>query len=278
MAEILKGKPVADRLNKETSKIITNLDHKPTLSVIRVGENEDDISYEKAIIKRCEKNNINCKCTLLADDISKSDYLNMIKDNNVDKEVDGIILLNQIYKEALSTISVNKDIDGCSPINLSSSFLNDSNGFVPCTAQAVMEMLDYYDIKLEDKNVTVVGRSMTVGKPLSMLLLNKNATVTICHSHTNDIKQHTLNSDIVITAIGKAEMFDKTYFREGQVVIDVGINYSEKKQKICGDVLFEEVEQVVSKITPVPLGVGSVTNAILINHLAKAALRNQNEH
>ncbi len=139
-------------------------------------------------------------------------------------------------------------------------------------------MLDYYDIKLEDKNVTVVGRSMTVGKPLSMLLLNKNATVTICHSHTNDIKQHTLNSDIVITAIGKAEMFDKTYFREGQVVIDVGINYSEKKQKICGDVLFEEVEQVVSKITPVPLGVGSVTNAILINHLAKAALRNQNEH
>ncbi len=278
MAEILKGKPVADRLNKETSKIITNLDHKPTLSVIRVGENEDDISYEKAIIKRCEKNNINCKCTLLADDISKSDYLNMIKDNNVDKEVDGIILLNQIYKEALSTISVNKDIDGCNPINLSSSFLNDSNGFVPCTAQAVMEMFDYYDIKLEDKNVTVVGRSMTVGKPLSMLLLNKNATVTICHSHTNDIKQHTLNSDIVITAIGKAEMFDKTYFREGQVVIDVGINYSEKKQKICGDVLFEEVEQVVSKITPVPLGVGSVTNAILINHLAKAALRNQNEH
>ncbi len=278
MAEILKGKPVADRLNKETSKIITNLDHKPTLSVIRVGENEDDISYEKAIIKRCEKNNINCKCTLLADDISKSDYLNMIKDNNVDKEVDGIILLNQIYKEALSTISVNKDIDGCNPINLSSSFLNDSNGFIPCTAQAVMEMLDYYDIKLEDKNVTVVGRSMTVGKPLSMLLLNKNATVTICHSHTNDIKQHTLNSDIVITAIGKAEMFDKTYFREGQVVIDVGINYSEKKQKICGDVLFEEVEQVVSKITPVPLGVGSVTNAILINHLAKAALRNQNEH
>ncbi len=278
MAEILKGKPVADRLNKETSKIITNLDHKPTLSVIRVGENDDDISYEKAIIKRCEKNNINCKCTLLADDISKSDYLNMIKDNNADKEVDGIILLNQIYKEALSTISVNKDIDGCNPINLSSSFLNDSNGFVPCTAQAVMEMLDYYDIKLEDKNVTVVGRSMTVGKPLSMLLLNKNATVTICHSHTNNIKQHTLNSDIVITAIGKAEMFDKTYFREGQVVIDVGINYSEKKQKICGDVLFEEVEQVVSKITPVPLGVGSVTNAILINHLAKAALRNQNEH
>lgn len=278
MAEILKGKPVADRLNEETSKIIEGLDHKPTLSVIRVGENEDDISYEKAIIKRCEKNNISCKCTLLANDISKDDYLNLIKENNIDKEVDGIILLNQIYKEALTTISAKKDIDGCNPINLSSAFLNDNTGFIPCTAQAVMELLDYYGIKVEGKSVTVIGRSMTVGKPLSMLLLNKNATVTICHSHTKDIKQHTLNSDIVITAIGKAEMFDQSYFKEDQIIIDVGINYNETKQKICGDVLFEEVEKVVSKITPVPLGVGSVTNAVLINHLAKAALRNQNEH
>lgn len=278
MAEILKGKPVADKINEQAIQIISKLKHKPTLAIIRVGNNSDDIAYEKAIIKRCQKNSIDCQTISLDDNCDKENYLTLIKEKNSDNNIDGIILLNQIYKEALNLINQNKDIDVCNPLNLSSAFLNENNGFLPCTAQAVMELLDYYKIELASKNITVIGRSLTVGKPLSMLLLNRNATVTICHSHSKDIKYYTNASDIVITAIGKAELFDKSYFRSGQIVIDVGINFQPTKQKICGDVLFDEVEKLVDKISPVPLGVGSITNAILINHLAKAALRRENEY
>lgn len=278
MAEILKGKPVADKINEQTIQIISKLKHKPTLAIIRIGNNCDDIAYEKTIIKKCQKNNINYQTISLDDNCNKEDYLSLIKEKNNDPNIDGIILLNQIYKEALNLINPNKDIDGCNPINLSSAFLNENNAFLPCTARAVMELLDYYKIELASKNITVIGRSLTVGKPLSMLLLNRNATVTICHSHSKDIKCYTNASDIVITAIGKAELFDKSYFRTGQIVIDVGINFQPTKQKICGDVLFDEVEKLVDKISPVPLGVGSITNAILINHLAKAALRRENEY
>lgn len=279
MTNILKGKPVADKINEHTIKIINNLSFVPTISIIRCGNNPDDISYEKAILKKCSDFNIKNNTTILDEKISKKEYINTINKYNNDPNTHGIILLNQLYKEYSSTIiDPQKDIDGFNPINISASFLNKKNGFIPCTAQAVIELLDYYKIDIQSKNITIIGRSMTVGKPLSMLLLNRNATITVCHSHTDNLKKHTLNSDIVISCIGQAELFDHTYFKEGQTVIDVGINYSEIKKKICGDILFDDVKDVVENITPVPFGIGSITNSVLLNHLALATERLQNEN
>lgn len=279
MTNILKGKPVADKINEHTIKIINNLSFVPTISIIRCGNNPDDISYEKVILKKCSDFNIKNNTAILDENISKKEYINTINKYNNDPNTHGIILLNQLYKEYSSTIiDPQKDIDGCNPINISASFLNKTNGFIPCTAQAVIELLDYYKIDIQSKNITIIGRSMTVGKPLSMLLLNRNATITVCHSHTDNLKKHTLNSDIVISCIGQAELFDHTYFKEGQTVIDVGINYSEIKKKICGDILFDDVKDVVENITPVPFGIGSITNSVLLNHLALAAERIQNEN
>ncbi len=279
MTNILKGKVVADKINERTNEILKKLSLNPHLTVLRCGDKSDDITYEKAIYKRCANFNISCDTIILNTDTNKYDYLQEIVRLNNNENVDGIILLNQLYpQESSSIIDINKDIDGTNPLNVAAAFLNKQDCFVPCTAQAVTELLDYYNIDVAGKNVTIIGRSMTVGKPLSMLLLNRHATVTVCHSHSQNIREHTLNSDIVIAAVGQPEVFDKSYFRQGQTVIDVGINYSEQKQKICGDVLFDEVKNLVENITPVPLGVGTVTNAVLINHLVTAAERRHHEN
>ena len=163
-----------------------------------------------------------------------------------------------------------KDIDGCSDLSLAAIFTKKSFGFAPCTAQAVIEMLDHYELPIEGKNVVVIGRSLVIGKPVSMLLLNRNATVTICHTRTKDIKEITKKADILVCAIGNGEMIDASYVSEGQIVIDVGITWSEAKQKLCGDVLYEQVEPLVGCITPVPGGVGSITTSILLGNVVKA--------
>ena len=150
-------------------------------------------------------------------------------------------------------------------------------GFAPCTAEAAIQILDYYGIELSGKKVVVIGRSLVVGKPLAMLLLNRNATVTVCHSQSINIPAITRDADIIISCTGQMESVNAEYVREGQIVIDVGITYNEKKQKLCGDVLFEEVEPIVAAITPVPGGVGSVTTSVLVSHVVEAALR-QNEN
>ncbi|MDO4377904.1 MAG: bifunctional 5,10-methylenetetrahydrofolate dehydrogenase/5,10-methenyltetrahydrofolate cyclohydrolase [Erysipelotrichia bacterium] len=279
MTNILKGKAVADKINDRTNEILKKLSLKPHLAILRCGNKSDDIAYEKKIYKRCADFNISCNTIIINEDTNINNYLQEIDKCNKNKNIDGIILLNQLYPhESSSIIDINKDIDGTNPLNVTAAFLNKEDCFIPCTAQAVIELLDYYNIDVTGKNVTIIGRSMTVGKPLSMLLLNRNATITVCHSHSQNIREHTLNSDIVIAAVGQAEVFDKSYFRQGQTVIDVGINYSEQKQKMCGDVLFDEVKDLVENITPVPFGVGTITNAVLINHLALAAKRRNYEN
>ncbi len=279
MANLLKGKCVADAINEESIALVNELKNKnitPTLATFRIGDNEADIAYESNINKRA--NNIGVKVINNVFDINieVDEFIKEVNKANLDKNIHGILIFRPLpFNEELirNLIVAEKDVDGSSSDSLAAIFTNTNKGFAPCTAEAAMKILDYYNIDLVGKNVVVIGRSLVVGKPLSMLLLNRNATVTICHSKSKDIASISKKADIVIAAIGKTEMLNKDYFSNKQTVIDVGINYSVEKNKLCGDVLFEEVERVVENITPVPGGVGSVTNAILINHVVLSAYK-----
>ena len=279
MANLLKGKCVADAINENSIALVNELKKKnitPTLATFRIGGNEADIAYESNINKRA--NNIGVKVINNVFDINieVDEFINEVNKANLDKNIHGILIFRPLpFNEELirNLIVADKDVDGSSSDSLAAIFTNTNKGFAPCTAEAAMKILDYYNIDLVGKNIVIVGRSLVVGKPLSMLLLNKNATVTICHSKSKDIASISKKADIVIAAIGRTEMLNKDYFSNKQTVIDVGINYSVEKNKLCGDVLFEEVERVVENITPVPGGVGSVTNAILINHVVLSAYK-----
>jgi len=284
MANLLKGKNVADAINLKSKNDIEILKKQaitPTLAIIRVGENPDDISYEKSAMKKALEVGIDVKSIVLPVDVSYDEFYSLMhKINYEDDLIDGVLLLRPLPKhldneKARLSINPCKDVDGCTNGSLSGVFTNTHVGFAPCTAQAAIEILDYYGIDVKGKNVVVIGRSLVVGKPLSMMLLNKNATVTICHTKTIDIPKISSNADIVITATGQMESLNKDYFKQGQVVIDVGISWNDTKQKLCGDVLFEDVEPLVESITPVPGGVGSVTTSVLINHVVESA-KNRN--
>lgn len=281
MANILKGKAVADAINVDLINRVNNLKNKdivPTLAILRVGEKGDDLSYERGATKRCNDVGINIKNIVLPIDVEKETFYNELEKLNRDSEVHGILMFRPLPKELdneLARTSINpiKDVDGCTDSSLIGVFTNTKLGFAPCTAEAAVEMLDYYGIDITGKDITVIGRSLVIGKPVSMLLLNRNATVTICHTKSVDMPSITNKADIVIVAVGKCENFSKEYFKEGQTVIDVGINWNEEKQKLCGDVKFEEVEPIVENISPVPGGVGSITTAILCRHVVEAAER-----
>lgn len=281
MANLLKGKDVAISINERSKKDIEALKNKgiiPTLAIVRVGSKESDLSYEKGAIKRASEVGVEVKSIVLDENVDYNSFYSTLDQLNNDNSVHGILLLRPIPNEldnekARLYIKPEKDVDGCGNGSLSGVFTNTEYGFAPCTAQAAIEILDYYNIDVTGKNVVVVGRSLVVGKPLSMLLLNKNATVTVCHSKTKDLPGICKKADIVICAIGRLEMLNADYFSNNQIVIDVGINWSETKQKLCGDVLFEEAEPIVDSITPVPGGVGSVTTSVLINHVVEACKR-----
>lgn len=281
MANLLKGKEVAQAINQRSIKDVELLKQKgitPTLAILRVGEKEDDLSYERGASKRCSEVGVNVKVIALPQDVKKEDFYKELNKLNNDSSVHGILVFRPLPKEldnelCRNSINPNKDVDGSSDSSLAGVFTNKELGFAPCTAQAAIEILDYYNIDVKGKNVVVIGRSLVVGKPLSMMLTNKNATVTICHTKTVDIPSITRNADIVIAATGQMESLNKDYFKEGQVVIDVGISWNETKQKLCGDVLFDEVEPLVDSITPVPGGVGSVTTSVLVNHVVEACKR-----
>lgn len=281
MARLLKGKEVAQAINlrsKNDADVLRQKGIVPTLAILRVGEKPDDISYEKNAIKRASEVGVEVKSIVLPSDVSYDEFYKTIDLLNNNNLVHGILMLRPVPKhldneQARLSIDSQKDVDGCTNGSLSGVFTNTELGFAPCTAQAAIEILDYYNIDVKGKNVVVIGRSLVVGKPLSMMLLNKNATVTICHTKTIDIPTISKNADIVITATGQMESLNKDYFKQGQTVIDVGISWNDVKQKLCGDVLFDEVEPIVENITPVPGGVGSVTTSVLINHVIEAAKR-----
>lgn len=281
MAELLKGKDVAAAIRARTQATVEELRQHgvtPCIAILRVGENEADISYEKGASKRCADAGIQVRYVTLPRETGQEEFDRVLKGLNEDESVHGILMFRPLPKhldteKARKMIAFEKDIDGCTDASLTGIFINKPQGFAPCTAQAAIEILDYYGIEIKGKNIAVVGRSLVVGKPLAMMLLNRNATVTVCHTRTVDVPSITKKADIVIAAVGQPEMLGKDYFTEGQIVIDVGISWNEKKGKLCGDVLFEEAEPIVKQITPVPGGVGSVTSTVLADHVAEAARR-----
>ena len=281
MAEILKGKPVAEAIVNRTMVLSEKLkDHgiTPLLAILRVGEDAADISYEKGAVKRCEQAGISVRKIVLEADVSSEDFYSVLDELNNDPSVHGILMFRPLPKhldsnKARQSIAVEKDIDGCTDGSLTGVFTNSGQGFAPCTAQAVIEIFDYYGIDLKGKNTAVIGRSLVVGKPLAMMLVSRHATVTICHTRTVDVPSITSKADIVVAAAGQPEAFGSEYFSEGQIVADVGISWSEEKGKLCGDAVFDEVEPVVAALTPVPGGVGAVTTSVLVSHVAEAAAR-----
>ena len=271
----LRGKKVSDGIKEYVSKELETLSFVPKLAIVRVGENPDDMSYERGATKKLKSFGLDMASYVFPQDISDEAFKKAFKDINEDDEVTGILLLRPLprtinEKDIENMIDPKKDLDGISPINIAKVFAGDTTGFSPCTAEAVIEVLKAYDIELTGKRVTVVGRSMVVGKPVSMLLLKENATVTMTHTRTVDLKKTCSDAEIVITAAGRAKMLNSDYCGQDAVMIDVGINVDENG-KLCGDVDYATLDGKASAATPVPGGVGTVTTAVLAKHLIQAA-------
>ena len=279
MAELLKGAAVVAALNDKMIKEIEELKGKgitPTLAILRVGERDDDISYEKGAMKRCETVGVAVKNVVLTADVSQDVLMKNVGDLNNDDSVHGVLIFRPLPKhldeEAVrNALKPEKDIDGITDGSLAGVFTGNNKGYAPCTAQACMEILDFYGVDCTGKRAVVVGRSLVVGKPAAIMLMAKNATVTVCHTRTVDMPSIARNAEILIVAAGKMESLTSEYFSPGQVVIDVGINWNEEKGKLCGDAKFEDAEPIVASITPVPGGVGTVTTSVLVSHVVEAA-------
>lgn len=273
--EILRGATVAKALTESLKEQVEKMEGaKPKLAIIRVGERADDVSYERGALSRMDKIGMDCEVFVYPEDITNDAFQKAFDEINENPEIDGILMLRPLPKHldekaVENRIDPRKDLDGISPINLAKVFAGDESGYGPCTAEAVMEILEYAGIDLVGKKTAVIGRSLVIGKPVAMMLLKKNATVTICHTRTVDTKEICRNSEIIVAAAGAARMVDASYVSDGAVVIDVGINVDEAGN-LCGDVALDTITNA-SLATPVPGGVGSVTTSILAKHLMKAA-------
>ena len=273
----LTGKPVAEHLRANIKTRVAGLNERnivPAIIIIRVGNKEDDVFYERSILKNCSLLGIEGRVKELPENVSMEELSKTIEDANEDDNTHGIMMFRPLpghlnEKEILEKINPVKDIDGMTPVNLEKIFEGDDSGFSPCTPKAVIEMLKYYQIPLKGANVAVAGRSLVVGKPLAMLLLKENATVTICHSKTKDMRSITSKADIVVAAIGKAKFMNEEYFAESSIVIDVGVN-DDGNGKICGDVDYDKVFGKVKMLTPASGGVGTITTTILLEQAIRA--------
>ncbi len=281
MAELLKGAPVAAALAEKTAadaEALKALGITPTLVILRVGAREDDLSYERGATKRCAAAGIEVRSVVLPEDVNQTTLMDTLSSLNEDRSVHGILMFRPLpshldEEAARHALAPEKDVDGVTDGSLAGVFTGSHEGFSPCTAQAVTEILNFYNIPLKGKTAAVIGRSLVVGRPAAMLLMEQGVTVTICHSKTSNTAAITKQADIVVAAAGQMRAFGGEYFAPGQVVIDVGIHFNEETGKLCGDVRFEEAEPVVSAITPVPGGVGAVTTAVLVSHVTEAAKR-----
>lgn len=278
MAMILKGAPVVAAMNEANAARCEALKAKgitPTLAVVRVGEREDDLSYERGVMTRCGKVGVAVKQYLLPADATQEQLLDVIREINANKSIHGCLLFRPLPKQfddrtIRAALAPEKDIDGITDGSLAGVFTNTAIGYPPCTAQACLEILKYYNIPLSGKRAVVVGRSLVVGKPAAMMLDRENATVTLCNSRTQNLPALCKEADIVVVAMGKMGFIGSDCLREGQVVVDIGIHVNEEG-KLCGDVRFAEAEPVVDAITPVPGGVGTVTTSVLVSHVVDAA-------
>ena len=273
--ELLKGAAVIAAMKEKMQRKMEGLT--PKLAIVRVGERPDDLSYERGATKRMQGIGIACESYVFPEEITNEAFLEEFNKINTNSENDGILVLRPLpshldEKLIENMIDPNKDVDGISPVNMAKVFAGDDSGFAPCTAQAVIEMLDFAGVDLTGKRVTVIGRSLVVGKPLAMLLMKKNATVTVCHTKTIDMPNMCKQAEIVVAAAGKAKMVDESYIGDGAIVIDVGINMDENN-KLCGDVNLDTIMGTAFMATPVPGGVGTVTTSVLAQHVIDAAQR-----
>lgn len=277
--ELLKGAPVSAAIREWAAEEIKQLQGPvPKLAIIRVGEKPDDMSYERSAVKKMETFGLRVQTFVFPKDISDEEFKEAFQKINKDQDVAGILLLRPLpgqikEKEIEAMIDPKKDLDGISPVNIAKVFSGDPSGFAPCTAEAVIEILKANNISIEGKRAAVIGRSMVIGKPLSMLLLKENATVTICHTRTKELPEICRQAEILVAAAGKAGMVEESWVSDGAVVIDVGINVDENG-KLCGDVDQASMESRNLLLTPVPGGVGAVTTAVLAKHLIQAARSN----
>lgn len=278
MGTIMSGVEVAKHMKTKLAEEVLVLKEQgiePQLCIIRVGAREEDLSYERGAKKRMEMLGISCKVLELAEDIEQGEFENAFNKVNEDSSVHGILVFQPLpshldIEPVKKRIHPMKDVDGMCKENVAKVFMGDKDGFAPCTAEAVMEILNHYQVDISGKRVVVVGRSLVIGKPVSMLLLQKNATVTIAHSRTEDLADVCRQADILVAAVGRAKMITSEMISEDAIVVDVGINVDEIGN-LCGDVDYQAVEDKVSMITPVPRGVGSVTTSVLAKHVIKAS-------
>ena len=273
---LLYGSDTAESIKENILNMMKELKgYIPTLGIVRIGNNPADISYEKSAVKKMESLGINSRIFEFDENISSEDFLDEFKDINCDKSIDGILLFRPLpthidEAKVIEVFDENKDVDGITYKNIAKVFSGNESGFAPCTAKAVMEILRTNNIDISGKKVVVLGRSMVIGKPVAMLALKQNATVTICHSKTENLKNECKSADVLIVAVGRAKMVNYEYIKDGAVVIDVGINFSDGR--LVGDVDLENVKNA-SMATPVPKGVGAVTTSVLALHVVQSALK-----
>ncbi len=276
-ANVIKGIEVVKAMKQDCAARVHKLKDEgrtPCMAIVRIGAREDDLAYERTAVKRCESMEIDCKVFEFPQDISSDEFMESFAQINNDSAIHGIMIFRPFPKQidekkVVEVMKPDKDIDGMTDENLVKIFKGDETGFAPCTAEAVIKILDFADIDLTGKNVALVGRSLVVGKPLLMMLIKRNATVTICHTRTKNISSICKNADIVIAAAGQAKMVTAEFVGDEAIVIDVGINVDEMGQ-LYGDVDFENVSAIADIITPVPGGVGTVTTALLAEHVIRA--------
>lgn len=289
MGKILAGKNVITALDEETAARVETLKRngiETALAIIRIGENGGDMAYQRGAGKKAEKVGVRVENYNLADDVSQDELLHIIQKLNDDDECHGILLLRPLPPQIDDDVVRNavlpeKDMDGITDVSVSGVFAGSSDGFPPCTPAGCIRILDYYGYKIESSRAVIIGRSLVVGRPVAMMLMERNATVTVCHSRTpkEDVKRYCRDADIIIVTAGVPKMFTSEFLDgdgEGKVIIDVGIHVDEDG-KLCGDVDFESVEPLCDAVTPVPGGVGMTTSSVLMNHVVIAAKKKAQE-
>ena len=281
MARILKGKPVANALVEELASKLGKLKAGqviPTLAVLRVGEQSESVSYERATQRRMATMGIAVRTVTLPETCTQEQVMGAIARINDDASIHGCLMLRPLPKSldeqaACEALDASKDVDGITPVSIYALLARKRGGFPPCTAEACLRMLDHYEIEPAGKKAVVVGRSLVIGKPVAAMLLNRDATVTVCHTKTRGLAEVCQQADIVVAAAGSRGMIGTLCARPGQVVLDVGTNWDAEAGKLVGDVAFDELEPVVAALSPVPGGIGSITTAVLASHVVEAAER-----
>ena len=277
-ATILEGPAVAEAISEDVMRRVAALVVQgvtPCLAILRVGERDDDLSYERGAMKRAELTGVTVRNLVFDDDVTTDELVAAVEAVNADDAIHGLLILRPLpahidEERVCNVLAPYKDVDACNEQSLGTLFTGGGGVFAPCTAQACIEILDHYGIEVAGKRAVVIGRSLVIGKPLAMLLLERDATVTIAHSRTRLLEELAREADIVVACVGRAAMIGRPHVSTGQVLIDVGINVTEDG-KLVGDIAFDEVVDVVDAVTPVPRGVGSVTTSVLCEHVVRAA-------